>query len=305
MDMRFSLQKLEVFRAVVLRGGVNAAAEHLYVSQPVVSAHIRDLETKLGVRLFRKEGRRLVLTEEGEAVYEWANDSSVRVRELERRLSSMREPSTGTVAISAGMTMGSYALPRFVTDYCRRFPNLKVSVDVALPERVIEAVVDGSSEIGVLMTDQVIADPRIGFTEIGRGELILVAAPDSGLPEVATAEELSMLPFISTPADYLRRSIEEKHLRRLGVHRQGVAIELGHPEAIKHAVSEGLGVALLYRFSVERELRAGTLKRIGIDGVEITEPILVITRAPRALTGLQGDFHDELCATFMERSVLS
>ena len=80
MDTRVTLTKLEVFSLVVELGGVSRAAEHLYVSQPVVSAHVRSLEERVGARLFYREGHHLVLTEAGRAVHGWATSAPARTR---------------------------------------------------------------------------------------------------------------------------------------------------------------------------------------------------------------------------------
>ena len=84
LDSYFTLQKLEVFCLVVELQSVTRAAEQLCVSQPVISAHLRTMEAKLGVKLVKRSGRHIALTGWGERVYTWASDVMTRTREMER-----------------------------------------------------------------------------------------------------------------------------------------------------------------------------------------------------------------------------
>src|SRR3954463_4322297 len=78
LNMRVSLRRLEVFCLVVEEGGVTRAAEHLFVAQPAVSSQIRALEEWVGTKLFTRTGGRLVLTEAGHRVYQWAKETLAR-----------------------------------------------------------------------------------------------------------------------------------------------------------------------------------------------------------------------------------
>src|ERR1700760_5005074 len=83
-DNRITFQKLEILCLVVDLGGVTRAAEHLWVAQPVVTAHIRSLQERLGVTLFHREGRRTILTDAGQQVYQWAQDVLSRTEQMQR-----------------------------------------------------------------------------------------------------------------------------------------------------------------------------------------------------------------------------
>src|SRR5580698_19292 len=100
-DPYFTLQKLEVFCLFVDLQSVTRASERLCVAQPVVTAHLRGLETKLGVTLVKRVGRNIGLTEAGERVYKWANDVVMRTREMERELSGMEDGVAGSAVLAA------------------------------------------------------------------------------------------------------------------------------------------------------------------------------------------------------------
>src|SRR6516225_3460049 len=91
-----TLHKLEVFCTVARMESVTRAADVLRVAQPVISAHIRSLEEKLGVKLVTKQGRRIRISDEGARVLAWAEDIISRTHELERELADSRLGKNGT-----------------------------------------------------------------------------------------------------------------------------------------------------------------------------------------------------------------
>lgn len=298
MDRRLPLYKLDILRAVVELGGVKAAADQLRVTQPVVTAHVRSLEKSLGVRLFAHVGRRLELTDPGRMVYEWAQDSDIRASQLERRLDSLAEGRRAAVLIAAGMSVGSYRLPAILTAIAGDHPDLKLSLDVVGPDGVIDSVVSGRSDFGVLIADEIARDHRVRYEQVGHEELIIVGAPGLIGTTALTVEALAEMTFVSTPVAHMRRTVEERHLHHLGIVDRKVIIELGHPEAMKTALVQRLGVALMFRCAASEELRSGALVEYPLDGVAMSEPVHFVTRQHDTATEFEKRIYDEVAAGF-------
>ena len=102
-----TLHKLEVFRVTAELENVSRAAERLGLAQPVVTAHIRSLERKLGVQLTARHGRRIKITEQGARVLVWATDVLTRTHELHRELSDSIAGRKGSVVVATSMSVGS------------------------------------------------------------------------------------------------------------------------------------------------------------------------------------------------------
>ena len=132
VDSRVTLHKLEVFELVVEHGSVSRAAEQLYVSQPVVSEHLRSLERRVGAPLFYREARALRLTESGEAVHGWATDLLTRTRSLSRQIDGLSDGMRGSAVIAASMSVGSYLLPRVLAGFRRDRPATELGSTSAL-----------------------------------------------------------------------------------------------------------------------------------------------------------------------------
>jgi LysR family transcriptional regulator, low CO2-responsive transcriptional regulator len=286
-DSRITLHKLEVLCLVVDLGGVSRAAEHLWVAQPVVTAHIRSLQERIGVTLFRREGRRTLLTDAGRQVYAWAQDVLARTEQMRREVDELANGSRGPIAVAASMSLGSYLLPPVLSDFQERFPEAEITLVVEDPEGAVTSVERGESDVAFIVAPSPPQNPALACELVGFDELVLVAARDfrPGLEEVTIAE-LGRLPLVSTPRSHLRRELVDRQLSHYGV-RGNVVIELGHPEAMKHATRAGLGACLLFRAAVEHELLDGSLVEIAVTDASFRVPVYLVRRLSRPLTPVQ------------------
>lgn len=279
IDRRISLHKLEVLCQVVEQGGVGRAAEALFVAQPVVTAHVRSLEERLGTKLFYREGRRLHLTESGRVVHAWAQDVLARTRELDRHLAGLSEGSRGSVALGASMSLGSYRLPAVLTAFHRDHPEVELRLSISDTEHAIEDARAGAFDFAVVVADADPGGPGMATELLGHEELVLIAAPEAApaAAEVSPAE-LAELPFVEAPEGIVRRRFVDRSLKELGVRERDVALEFGHPEAMKRAVRAGLGVSMLFRGAVAEELELGLLREVRIAGAEVRIPVYLVHR---------------------------
>ena len=298
LDLRISLHKLDVLSRVVQLGGVGRAADDLFVAQPVVSAHLRSLEKRLGgTELFYREGRQIHLTETGRAVYAWAEDVLTRTRELDRHLSGLSDGTTGSVVMGASMSVGSYLLPHVLSQFRTKNPGVELRLSISSTEHAVEDTRTGTLDFSVVLTEPNLELPGMEVEEIGTDKIVLVAAPDSEPSENSiSVERLRRLPFIETPEGFIRRAYVEQQLREAGVIDRNVVLQLGHPEAMKRAVQEGLGVTLLFRTAVAGELASGALREVEVEGLEIVVPISFVHRRGKSLSALQKSVMAEIRA---------
>ena len=288
IDPRVTLHKLEVFELVVEHGSVSRAAEQLYVSQPVVSEHLRSLERRVGAPLFYREARALRLTESGEAVHGWATDMLTRTRTLSRQLDGLSDGMRGSALVAASMSVGSYLLPRVLAGFRRERPATELRLDVS--PQAVELTLGGHYDFAVVALDAEPAQPELTGELLGPEPLVVVAAPGhpaTGAP-VSNAE-LAALPFVESPKGLLRRSLVDRQLAAEGLRERNVVIELGHPEALKRATQEGLGVCVLFRSAVETELAAGTLAELTLAEASLSVGIYVVRRKAKVLSAVQED----------------
>jgi DNA-binding transcriptional LysR family regulator len=290
LDNRITLYKLEVFSLVVELGGVRRAAEHLFVSQPVVSAHLRSLEERVGAPLFYREGRRLQLTEAGRAVHGWATDVLTHTRELSRHLDGLSDGTQGSVVVGASMSVGSYLLPPILTRFRRERPLVDLQLSITDSDHAMQDTEAGECDFAVVFLEEGPASPGLESRPLGHEQFVIVAG-DGAEPaaDEITVEQLAGLPFIDSPQGMIRRTIVNRQLARLGIEEREVVIELGHPEAMKRAAEAGLGVALLFRSAVTPELETGRLREIGLVDASLSMPIQLVHRKDKLFSAIQRD----------------
>lgn len=283
-----TLHKLEVFCLVCELQSVTRVAERMRVAQPVVTAHLRFLEEKLGVKLFERSGRRLVLTLAGERVHKWASDIITRTHELERELDLAIDGELGSAVVAASMTVASYVLPPLFTAFRGLNPNGGITVQVSNPQLVTAAVRDGTCDFGVCILDPRHDVDGLNVERLWTERLVLVAArDDSSIGDTATPQEIEALPFVSSPRNQVRREAEEDGLRAHGIVNRRVLLEFGHPEAIKQAVRSGAGVAFVMETSVRDELARGLLRRVATPEIDLPVPVFLVHRRGKSFSGFQ------------------
>lgn len=291
MDTRISLKKLELFCLVAELGSIKEAAERLYVTQPVVTAHIHSLNERLGVELLYRDGNRMRLTESGEIAYRWATELLMRTRDLEQQLVRFKDGHRGSVRIAASMTVGSYQLPPVVSAFKTDRPDVRISVSIYPPEQAVQEMDSGVADFAV-----VIADEDLEFSSdvecelLGRERLALVAAPDAPpVEDEVLADELAEMGFVSSPRDQMRQRLVDRFFRDMGLGDPDLLLELGHAEAMKAALRAGVGVGFLFHSSVEEAIELGHLREIKVTGHEFSAPILLLYRKQRGLSRMQMD----------------
>lgn len=297
LDTRISLQKLEILCLVVELGGVTRAAEHMFVAQPVVTAHLRSLEQRLGVTLFTRSGRHLELTEAGERVHAWASETLTRARTMYREVQGLADGKRGAAFIVASMSVGSYVLPSVLTAFHKARPHATVSLAIREQESVLRAVEQGECDFGIVVADAPPEVPALQSEVLASEEVLLVAAPD-GPPRTATIKltDLWTVPIVGPPQGSVRRKLVDRALDDLGAHPYHAVLELGHPEAMKRAARDGLGGALLFRSAVQEELERGELRHVPFEDVTPTVPIYAVQRRDKRLSTLQAGLLDAIRA---------
>jgi DNA-binding transcriptional LysR family regulator len=256
MDVR----QLTCFLAVVDHGSVNRAAAALHVAQPSLSQTIRGLERDLGLDLFRRVGRRLVLTDAGHALIGPARQV-VRVLDGARAsVASVAGLRTGRVEIAAMPSQSVEPLARMIKAVTAQHPGLSVSVRSAFTaQEVVEQVRSGRTELGLLGAGEPLADARVAVRHIGRQRFVLVSPADGPFEPGAVVRHEDLAGqrlIVGQQGTGMRRVVDE--IRAGGVELTAV-VETEHREAILPLVLDGVGMAVLAESWVPLARQAGAL----------------------------------------------
>lgn len=256
--MHITLRQIEVFTEVLKSGSTTQASQVLSLSQSAVSAALADLENQLGVQLFDRVGKRLVLNEHGRLLYPRAVGLLEQAGEIEQLF---REDS-GAIRLFASSTIGNYLLPGMIAAYRRDFPALPLELSVGNSQDAIQAVADFRVDIGLI--EGPCHEPDIISTPWLEDELVVFAAPDSALlQQPVTLASLAAAPWILRErGSGTREIVDYQLLSHLPQFQLGM--ELGNSEAIKHAVRHGMGISCLSRRVIAEQLETGSLVEVPI-----------------------------------------
>src|SRR5579863_4126469 len=174
-----TLDQLRIFIAVAEREHLTRAAEPLHLTPSAVSAAIRALETRYGVNLFHRIGRRIELSQTGRLFLLEAKATQRSARLAELALTELGGLQRGTLTIQASQTIASYWLPPHLVDFKAAHPTIGVSLREGNSADVATAVLDGAADLG--FAEGAIDDPALTLVAVARDRLVVVASPDHPL----------------------------------------------------------------------------------------------------------------------------
>jgi DNA-binding transcriptional LysR family regulator len=284
-----SLHQMSVFRAVARHLSFTRAAEELYISQPAVSAHVRELERLYGVELFEQVGRRVRLTEAGKLLEEYADRLLALVEESRRALEELKGLERGHLAVGASTIPGTYFLPQALGCFKERHPGVEVALRIGDTHQVLGMMRRGEVELAVVGELQEV--DGLQRQPYRSDELVLVVSPghrwaQSGPGEIAELEKES---FILREQGSSTRENAEALLRRAGIVPR-IAMEWESTEAIKKAVEAGLGVTVLSAHAVALEVAHGLLAVVRHPALECRRQFYVVTQRDRRLSPAAREF---------------
>ncbi len=252
-----TLTQLRVFCTVASLGSFTAAAQRLFTTQPAVSMQIRALESDMGVRLFVRRGKEMVLTDPGRLLLERASQAIGLLDDVRRDLGAAAAGTTGRLRIGATSTFALYYLPDFLKNFRQDHRGVELILRVERSEYQVEMLTRGQLDVGFIW--DLVSPAAVRTVPLGREQFVLVSAPGYPMPQRVIPRELRTHPFITAQAGSTMRQFVEDHLRRAGV-QIDVVMDFTSTEAIKRAVEMGLGVSILARVTVLDELRTKKLR---------------------------------------------
>lgn len=255
--LRLNLRQLEVFAAIARSGSSRAAAERVARSQSAASSALAELEAVLGVQLFDRLGRRLVLNENGQALLPAALALLDQAVELETLFNAEH---AAPLRLAASLTIGEYLLPALLAQWKQAHPNSRVRMLIGNTSEVIASVVGHDADVGFIEGSQTHADLRV--LPWMSDELVIVAAPQHALAgRVAGVRQLGAANWILREiGSGTRQATDSWLLDHLGT--LNVEFELDSTESIKQLAMAGAGLACLSRHTVAAALEQGSLVEI-------------------------------------------
>jgi DNA-binding transcriptional LysR family regulator len=273
-------KQLEAFVQVATRHSFSRAAEALQLTQPSITARIQALERELDEDMFERSGRGVRLTNAGTALLPYAERMLQMLWEAKESVEEVRSVQAGKLRLGSALTISTYVLPRILRTFRARYPGVDVAVHTGRSDQVLSMLLSDEVHVGLAHS---LTHPDVETVNLYSDEVILVANPDHPFAAncQATIEEVSTQPVILADRGSSYYGLTNGLFLQAGV-VPNVVMELDSMEATKRMVEEGLGIALLPRVCLERELKQGLLAEVTITNAPpINRQIALIYRKSR------------------------
>lgn len=271
-----------MFCLVVEAGSISQAARSAYISQPAVTRQIRQLEAHYGTPLFDRSDGKMTVSKAGKVLYPYAKTIVDDFSSSEEAIHRFTENTDYQLRIGASFTIGEYLLPEILGHFKQRNPHIKLSLQIGNTPAILEAIT--MNRIHLALVEGVVDDSDLDVKKFAEDQLILVCSPQHpwGDQQQITTEEIIQEQMIWREQNSGTRDIIENVLKQYGLlDHIDIYMELGSTQAIKGAVEANLGVSILPKMSVDRELKANTLHEVSISGLELKRDLWLVQKPRR------------------------
>ena len=286
--MHLTLRQLKVFEAVARHLSFRRAAEELHLSQPAVSMQIKQLESNVELPLFDHVGKKVFLTEAGLEMFHYSRAIAGLLDEADEVIEQLKGGRRGKLVLSVASTVNYFA-PALLGTFCRRFPDITISLDVTNREALLRQLADNEADLVIM--GQPPAGDELEAGAFMENPLVVIAPPDHplagkrGVPMMRLQDET----FLVRERGSGTRGATERFFSQHGV-TLNTGMEISSNEAIKQSVQAGLGLGLLSRDTLEMELALNKLVVLDVEGFPIVRHWYVMHRRAKRLSPVAKAF---------------
>lgn len=265
MEMRgllyASLNSLLVFHEVAKHKSFSKAAEELFISQPAVTKHIKELERKVGMVLIQRGKGRFALTETGKILFRHTHKISSQLMEIENVLGNFQKNHHGLLKIGTTESYSKGLMPKLLSGFQIAHPFIKIALDVGNSDEIEKGLLSYKNDLVLIATTRI--SSRFESIPFLKEKLVLIVSPNHPLAkkEAVSLRELERYPLIIRAKGSRTRKIILQAFKEVEIH-PSLLIEAGSSEFIKQWVSEGKGVSIIVKRAVEDEEKRGIIKTV-------------------------------------------
>lgn len=290
--IHINLKQLEIFAAVVEQGSFTKAAEQLYLAQSTVSNHVQSLEEELKTVLLHRESKKqLLLTSDGQRVYQHAREILNKCRALEDDICGDYERE---LILGASTLPSQSIIPQLVSGFINVCPDCTCIIKNGDSEQVHQMLLDGTIQIGFVGA----SDNRqaLVYERITEDHLVMVT-PNT--PRFAALKEAGVYgrellgePMIAREQGSGTQKVTDNYLSSIDVDAESlhVVARVSNPDVLRDMVINGTGVSILSDSTVRTKAAAGELLQFELDEKPVTRQIYMVHRKKAPLSDCAKKF---------------
>lgn len=284
--------RLTVFLAVANRLNFSRAAEELFISQPAVSKHIKELENYYNCSLFTRVGNVLSLTEKGKKLKEYAEEISVLYSKLKNELNNSENTVSGFLRIGASTTAAQYVLPRYLARFKKINPAVHLLMKTDNTETIENLLQTNKIDIGIVE-----GKPKrnsLNYVPFKKDEIVLCTNTATTIDPVIKINNLHKLTYIIREKGSGTLDIVKSELHKNKIKLSDLKVEtvLENNESIKSYLEYSQVVAFISISAIAKELENDVLKIVDIEGLTLERYFYIVMnkREPGKLAQMFSKF---------------
>jgi DNA-binding transcriptional LysR family regulator len=278
-----NLNQLKIFYMAAKHGSLSAAAEAMCITQPAVTKGIQRLQEYYEIKLFNRFGKKMALTDAGEVLYGIAESIFEMENQAEESLRDFQQRKRGFIRILSSESFGSYYLPSIINRFSKANPGIRISVDLLPTEQIVEKTAALGNDLGFISYP--VPHKKLFMREILEDSYQIIVPPGHpfALKAVIEPEDLAGQPVIVHEKGSAPRKSTEEFAGKHNIHHT-IPLELSNNEAMKTAVEEGVGIAIITRRVVSKEIEMGKLRAIPLSDPAMTRKFYLIHHKDKYLS---------------------
>ena len=270
--------RLNVFYTVAKRLSFTKAAEELFITQPAVTKHIRELEQQYHSKLFDRNGNKIQLTQAGQILLGHAEKLFSIYRTIDFDMNALLQKHTGSLHLGASTTISQYLIAPILAGFKKKFKEIEIQLVTGNTEQVEKALMDKEIELGIVEGRS--KHQEISYSDFIKDEIVLVCGKNHILAKTAEIEPAMLTGhrFVVREQGSGTRQVIDHALRMVGLKIADlpVEIQLGNTESIKSYLMHATALAFLSIHSIGKELLSGELRVVEVKDLTITRSFYFI-----------------------------
>ncbi|MBW2205976.1 MAG: LysR family transcriptional regulator, partial [Deltaproteobacteria bacterium] len=263
-----NFNQLRVFYHAARYENFTMAAEKLFITQPAVTAQIKLFEEHCNLKLFKKKGRKIYLTDEGKILYDYARQVFDYEKEIDDVIEDLHALKRGMLRLGTTKTYARYFMPFMMTSFHETYPQVKIHLDEGSSQAMTLSLLEIKNEVAVIA--KAVDHPDVHFIPFSQEELVFILSPEHPLAvkKAVSFKDLKNEPIIMKEIGSGTRKLVDGLFEKNGI-IPSILMETSNTEFIKQLVQRGDGLSFVVREAVARELQEGKLATVPIEGKKI------------------------------------
>jgi DNA-binding transcriptional LysR family regulator len=283
LSQRMDTDRFKIFLECARLKNFSRAAEVLHLSQPSISLHIRQLEEWCGTNLFHRRGRHVELTDAGHLFKQHAQRVLADLGAARQDVQELVRLGLGRLAVAGAGLPGTYVLPKALSMFKAIYPKLEIFMRFAGSLQVEQLLMDDVVELA--MFSRTPTTPGLKYERYARSAMVTAAPPHHPLTRQGpvSLKELSRYPLVVREPEAAGGELLRSYFAKKGLDIK-IAMELSSHEAIKVAVAEGFGIAIIARPWLANELALKTIAILDVPHLKLSIEHGIVYRERRVLS---------------------